>query len=72
MPDFVLDKDKEDNLPLSWKVKRKIVPTSSKRNEKETDETVPKKSPYLTNGTTTKLMSDDIKESKVRTFVGED
>lgn len=68
----MLDEDKEDNLPLSWKVKRKMVPTSSKRNEKETDETIPKKSPYVTNETIKKLMSDDMKESKVRTFVGED
>lgn len=41
------------------------MPTSSKGKEKETSETILKKRPYLTIGTTKELMSDAMKERKV-------
>lgn len=66
----VLDENEEDNLLLYWKVKRRMLPTSSKSKEKKTSEIVPKKSPYLTMGTIKKLMSNAMKERKVCTSIG--
>lgn len=70
MSHSVLDENEVDNLSLYWKVKRRMLPTSSKRKEKKTGEIVPKKSPYLTRGTIKKLMSNAMKESKVCTSMG--
>lgn len=42
MAHTVLEDNEEDNVPLSWKIKKRIVPTSNKGKEKEICETIPK------------------------------
>lgn len=66
----MVNEDEEDNVLLSWKMNKIMVPTFIKGKKKETSEILLKKSPYLIWATTKKLMSDATKEWKICTFVG--